>query len=440
MFENMMKNMMAKMLDRVSDMEQAKLLPMVNNFSLLMMEQIAQRAKTGEPLYEPEGTTRKNYIDFRDLVFIPAQMKKLPLERNVNVDTSVTIGPTCKRPLKLAMPLMLTGMGYGVSVSMEIKKAMALASRLTYTAVSSGEAGFIPEERELAHRYIVQYNRGHWGNSPEELQKADMIEVKVGQGAAGSDGFEIKPDEAGERLSKHLGMKAGETAVCPNRFPEIKTPSDWGGLVRRLRGESDGIPIAVKIGAGDIEGDIDIAVDAGFDAIVIDGGGGGTAYSLELTINNMCIPLAIAICRAHNHLVKRKVRDRISLIAAGGAHVPGDFLKVMALGADAVYVGQPLLVAMVYYQLEKMPVGTNPTQMFLYTGKETDKLNYEEAANHCANFLKASVQEMVHAARIMGKSALRDVSKDDMAALTEEIHKITGVRLAYGSGEMKNLR
>lgn len=431
MFEKFIQNTMGKLLDEMSDTERIKLLPMVNNFSWLVFQEIAERAKTGMPLSQPEGSTRKNFMDFRDLVFIPAQLASFPLLEDVPVDTTVTIGPMANKPLDLTIPLMITGMGYGVSVSKNARMALSKASMLSNAANNSGEAGYVEEERNLSYKYIVQYNRAKWGNRPEDLKKADAIEVRLGQGASASDGFKIPSDKMDSELKEHLNVGPDQDAQMPNHFKDIDNIDKMKNEVNYLKEITDGVPVGVKIGAGDIEKDIDAAIYCGFDFIVIDGGEGGTAGSLEITINNFCIPLVVGISRAAQYLEKKGLKDKISLIAAGGAHTPGDFLKVMAMGADAVYVGQPLLIAMVYQQVHKMSPGTNPVEMFLYDGKETDKLDWEEAAQNIANFINASVQEMILASRCLGKNDLKKIDKTSIRALKEEVSKATGIGLAY---------
>ena len=123
-----------------------------------------------------------------------------------------------------------------------------------------------------------------------------------------------------------------------------------------------------------------MAIDAGVDFVTVDGAQGGTGGGKEVTINNTGIPLVYAIGRANNHLVERGVRERISLLVTGGLRDAGDFLKAMALGADAVYIGESALLAMLFHQLDKMPPLTNPSQMFLYSGEYADELDVDLAA------------------------------------------------------------
>lgn len=427
-FDKIREELMEDILGRLATMSRIKALPLVDNYSWLKMGAIGERARHGKPVLEPYGSTR-NFKNFQELMFIPAQMAKIPLESNAPVNIATTIGKNAAKPLKIATPIMISGYGYGVSISKKARVALSKAAKLVGTSVNSGEGGFLKEDRENTDHYVVQYNRAHWGNTPEELKQADMIEVKIGQGAEGSTGF--TDYKIGEDFREHLGIERDTYAVMPAGFPEIKKPEDFKTLVGNLRELGNGVPIAVKIAAGNIEADIDVALNAGFDAIVIDGAEGGTASSMEVTINNFGVPTLYALVRASEHLLKKGARADVSLIVSGGIRDAGDALKCLALGADAVAIGSAALVALTYHQWDEMPLGYVPTDMFLYEAPHADKLDVERAAEHLANYIKATNEEMMAMARSIGKSNIFEINKDDMIALTTEMAEITGVKLAY---------
>ncbi len=430
MFEGLVKQAVDEVLDRLAKMQHVKQLFMVDGFSLLRMGAIGERARTGLPLSEPYGSTRR-FLDFNELMFLPVQLSRFPLERHQDVNTQVTVGPQAAKPLPLSTPIMVTGMAYGAALSKAAKVALAKGSALAGTATNSGESGFLPEEREAAGKYIVQWNRGRWGNDLDDMRSVDAIEIQVGQGAEGSLGNTIKAEKIREDFRAHLGLKPGQDASRPARFRDIEEPSQFRRLVDQLREASGGVPVGLKFAASRIEDDLDVAIDAGVDFVTVDGAQGGTGGGKEVTINNTGIPLVYAIGRANNHLVERGVRERISLLVTGGLRDAGDFLKAMALGADAVYIGESALLAMLFHQLDKMPPLTNPSQMFLYSGEYADELDVDLAAQHLANFIKASTEEMQLLAQTLGKDDIRSVNMDDMVALSREIAEITGVQPAY---------
>ncbi|MGI6112661.1 MAG: FMN-binding glutamate synthase family protein [Mahellales bacterium] len=418
---------MDQMLEKLADMKKIKAPPFVDNYSWLKFLGIAQRAKNGQPLTEPLGSTL-NFKDFQDLMFVPALF---PTEDGTTIDTQVVIGKEAAKPMTLPVPFMIAGMAYGASVSMAVKIAMAKVSSIIGTATNSGESGFLTEERENAKLYVVQYNRAGWGNHPDQLKQADMIEIKMGQGASAGDGFKINNKLIGDELRKHLNIPEGQDAIMPTLFPDIGNERELKNKVEELRDITGGVPIAVKIAAGNIEADLEKLLYAGVDAIVIDGAQGETAGSPEITINNFGIPTLYALVRAVKFLDKSGVRDRVSLIMAGGFRDAADMLKAIALGADAFYIGYPVDIAAVYTQLNRLPAGAAPPDLYLYEGKHTDLLDIDEAVDCASNFLKALREEMDIAIRCLGKTSIHELSKEDLVSMTEDMAKITGVRLAY---------
>lgn len=435
MFDGLIKQAVDEIFGRLSSMQSVKHLFMVDGFTLLRMGAIGERARTGEPLSEPYGATRR-FPDFNELMFLPAQLSRFPLDDYRDVETEVTIGEHCARPLKLSTPITISGMAFGIALSLEAKLALARASSLAGTVQNSGESGFLPAEREASDKYVVQWNRGGWGNNLADLAEADGIEILVGQGAEASLGYHIAAADMRDDLRNHFGLSPGEDAVRPARFTDISDRSDFKRLVAQLREASGGAPVGMKFAAARIEEDCEVAIEAGVDFITIDGAQGGGGAGREVTINNTGIPLIYAIPRAHKHLQDRGVREKVSLLVGGGLRDAGDCLKAMALGADAVCLGESCLLALVFHQMNKMPPFTNPAEMFLYNGQYRDQLDVEEGAVSVANFLTASTVEMQLLAQALGKDSLRRVDTSDMVALSKAIAELTKVPAAHASGEV----
>jgi len=427
--EELIQSVIDKLLDRMREIETIKGPHMVHGFSLTKIGAIGERAKHGMPVIEPYGSTRK-LPTFEDLFFLPAMIDKFPVDPK-SVKTNVVIGKNAAKPLKLSTPIMLSAMAFGLSVSRNFKIAWAKGSAMQDTACNSGDAGFYPPERENAKHYIVQYNRAHYGNSDEHLMQADAIEIRFGQSAMGGLTETVDGADMNEELAGQLGVNTGDSASRPLKYSEFDEGLTLKDLVDKVRSINPSVPVGVKIAAGNIEGDLDKIIEANVDFVTIDGAGGGTANSPEVTINNLGVPLVYAIPRAHKHLIKRGVRDKIDIIATGGLRDAGDFLKVMALGANAVYSGEAALIGALYSQLHKMPPGTSPAELYLSWGKHNDLIDIDEAANSLSNFISASTKEMAMLAGAVGKDDIKNITIDDMVSIKEEISRGTGVKMAY---------
>jgi glutamate synthase domain-containing protein 2 len=388
------------------------------------------RADSGKIIERPFGSPRK-FLNFDGLIFSPAQLAVLPTHEKAPVDMKVTIGPKAKKPLTLNIPLVSAALGYGIGVSEKMKIAMAKGTAAVGTATNTGEGGFLPEDRANSKYLILQYNSATWSKEPEILKQADAIEIHIGQGAtAGSASF-IPPEFLEGRARDVLQVPPGEVVV-PARHQEINKPQDLKPLVNRLRKVTEGVPIGVKICASaTLEADLEVAIQGDVDFISIDGGQAGTKGGPPILEDDFGLPTIYALSRAADYLEKQGVKDRISLLIGGGFHNPGECLKALALGADAVFMGTALIWAMTHVQVTKAIPWEPPTQLVFYPGSMADEFDEEEAAKYLENFFTSCVEEMKVAIRALGKNSLRQVNKDDLVALDEWTSKVTKVPLAY---------
>jgi methylamine---glutamate N-methyltransferase subunit C len=387
------------------------------------------RASSGGVIERPFGSPRK-FLDFDGLIFSPAQLATLPAPEDAPVDMMTTIGPLAQRPLILKIPVMAGAMGYGIGVSENVKIAIAKGTAAVGTATNSGEGPLLPEERAHAAHYILQYNSGHWAKEPETLQQADAIEIHIGQGATAGAASRIPSKYIDGRARELLQVPDGEGLIIPSRHAEIVKPQDLKLLVDRLRSVTQGVPIGVKMCAsGKLEADLEVAIQAGVDFISLDGGQAGTKGGPPILEDDFGLPTIFALSRAVHYLKKRGVKDRISLLIGGGISTPGQCLKALALGADAVFMGTALLWAMTHEQVTKAIPWEPPTQLAYYTGSQKKAFDIEKAAHSLENFLVSFVEEMKVAIRALGKTSLRDVNADDLVALDEWTSTVTKVRL-----------
>ena len=415
-----------------------ELIPGLRHLGIQNMLENSLRAESGDILHRPMGSSKK-WPHLDSITFIPAQTTPFPTESDVEVDVQVTIGPRAKKPMKLKIPLMISGMAYGIALSEEIRLSLAQAANHVGTAINSGEGGVLPEELEQAGKYILQFSKANWAKDEELIKQADMIEVKFGQGALFGIGGKISPKNLTGRARKIMELKENEDAVIYDNFFEDQTIQDLKELVDELRDITGGVPIGAKIGAGGkIEEDIDHLLEIGVDYIAIDGGQAATLGAPPILTDDMGIPSLHAIVRAVSHLENRNKRDQISIIASGGLLVPGHFLKMLALGADAVYIGSAMLFAVSHSQSLKAMPFEPPTQVAWNQGKYKDQFKLEEGAQAAEKFLTSSIEEMKIALRAMGKHSLKELSKNDLVSYDELTAKMVGIPFSFDVWEEQN--
>ncbi len=388
------------------------------------------RSAHGQPPGRPFG--RRNAVSpWNDLYFNPVYLHRLPLLDYTQVGTEVVIGPEAKYPLKLKIPVLIGGMAYGTALSAKTKQALALGATMAGTASNTGNGPFLPVERAAAEKLIIQYARGSWAKDLEVIQKADAVEIQLGQGLWGPAPAELPPRRLARnpKLRRLLGVKPGEKAVIPPRLLEAETDHELKELVKALRAHAEGVPVGFKLGATQwLERELEILVRAKPDFIAIDGMEGGTHGGLGSSLDALGTPTLYVLVRARQFLTEKKLTGKISLLVGGGLYTGMDFLKALALGADAVFIGTIALIALVHTQAVKVLPWDPPTKLIFEGGRQKDKLNIDQGAQSLANFLKASVQEMQVAALCLGKDHLSAVDKGDLSTANRELAAYLGIR------------
>lgn len=388
------------------------------------------RAQLGKELQLPYGSPVV-LSTWEKILLNPRQLFEFPTADVKSIDTKTLIGPNSKKPLNLDIPIMITGMSYGGSLSRSMKLALAKGAAMSGTSTNTGESAVSNEVRKTAKFLIGQYNRGGLITSHEQLKKLDAIEIQMGQGAwGGAVTSTMKSNEIDPHLRELWHLKKGEDCTIYARMPNIFTKQGIIDLVRDLKNKYD-VPVGIKIAGTDyIEYELEVIGKTEADFIAIDGSEGGTAVAPPTLADNIGLPTLHTLARTIMWLEENNLRDRFSVIAAGGLTTPGHFLKAIALGADAVYIGSIAVMTAVHSQAVKALPQVPPTQLALYTGKLADKLDIDEAALHLSNFLKSCIAEMKMAVQAIGKKAIAELNKKDLVTVDKELAEFLDIRYA----------
>ncbi len=386
------------------------------------------RSQSPSALTRPMGTPLQ-FSHWEQLIFNPAQLATLPTEHRDQISLKTVIGRHREKPLKTDIPILITGMSYGGALSVKTKIAISRGASMAGTATNTGEA-YLPQEREAAKKLIVQYHRGTWPlsaqNHHEYLDTADAIEIQIGQGAQAAAAMVDKnPDP---EMRKYFGLKNGDKAVIASRLQGVDSAQDFIKLVHELKHRYP-VPIGVKIApSGWLSEDLDVLIEAEPDFITLDGGEGGTHGGPPILQDDFGIPTMAAVAWTDEYLKDHGTRHLISLIAAGGLRTPADFLKSMALGADAVYIGFSSLMAMASTVGTQVLPYSPPEALFYHKGRYQNRLDVNRAAEGLATFLRSSSDELRYAIQSLGKNNVHQVNRDDLVALDPWTAEIAGVR------------
>jgi glutamate synthase domain-containing protein 2 len=427
-FERVFRDAMQRVFEEPYTANLAEGLTALRKFGVQWTIENELRSHEGSPLEKPIGTARA-IPHFDGLLFSPAQLHRRALDHQVPVTTTTIIGKHSRRPLVLSMPVMVTAMGYGVALSKPFVRAIMKGAALADTASNSGQGPWLPEFRSLAKHLVVQYHAATWRPSAEVLQKADMIEIRIGQGANAGCGTRIPPSSVTPEIATDMGgpevLQHG--AYIPAGVPEASHERRLRRLVSSLRKLSGGVPIAIKLAASnELERDLLIAVRAGVDVVVLDGAQGGTQSAPAILVDDFGLPTLSALCRAVRFLRDKGWRDRVDLVVSGGLRTPGDMLKALALGADAMYIGTAALFATTHTQIVKAVPFEPPTTLAWANGALHHEFDEDEGAHSLERFLTSCAEEMKLGARALGKKSVHDVCETDLVAWDPEVARITG--------------
>ena len=390
------------------------------------MKEIHEMAVSGKTIIEAMGT-RMPMPNWDDILILGAQLNPPPLMEHDEVDTTTIIGTHAKKPMTLKNPVYVSHMSFG-ALSRETKIALAKGSAMAGSAMCSGEGGILPEEMAAADKYIFEYVPNKYSVTPENLQNADAIEIKIGQGTKPGMGGHLPAGKVTPEISQIRNKPMGHDIISPSKFEDIRTKDDLKDLVSQLRLASDGRPIGIKIAAGRIEKDLEFCVYAEPDFITIDGRGGATGASPRLVRDATSVPTVYALHRARKYL--DEVGADIQLVITGGLRVSSDFAKAIAMGADAVAIASAALMAAACQQYRICGTGMCPVGVATQDPELRRRLNGDAAAMRVANFLSCSLEELKTFARITGHERLHDMNVDDLCTINREISEYTSIRHA----------
>jgi len=416
-------------------------------FSNPINAEIRRAAATG--IYDIRGGGAKRRVPhFDDLLFLGASVSRYPLEGYREAcGTNVTLGTRfAKNPIELDIPITIAGMSFG-ALSGPAKEALGRGATLAGTSTTTGDGGMTPEERGHSAKLVYQYLPSRYGMNPDDLRRADAIEVVVGQGAKPGGGGMLLGQKIDDRVAEMRTLPKGIDQRSACRHPDWTGPDDLEIKILELR-EITGwrVPIYVKIGATRPYFDVALAVKAGADVVVIDGMQGGTAATQDVFIEHVGIPTLACIRPAVKALQDLGLHREVQLVVSGGIRTGADVAKALALGADAVSIGTAAMVALgdndPKYEAEYNALGTtagayddwhegnDPAGITTQNPELAARLDPVEGGRRLRNYLNVMTLEAQTIARACGHNHLHHLEPEDLCALTMEAAAMAQVPLA----------
>ena len=418
-----------------------------HTFDAYTNSEIRRAAETG--IYDIRGGgSKRNLPNFDDLLFLGASISRYPLEGyRESCNTKVILGDRfSSNPLNLEIPITIAGMSFG-ALSAQAKEALGRGASLVGTSTTTGDGGMTKEERGHSKQLVYQLLPSRYGMNPDDLRKADAIEIVVGQGAKPGGGGMLLGQKINDRVAEMRTLPKGIDQRSPCRHPDWTGPDDMEIKILELR-EITGwkVPIFVKVAGSRPYYDVALAAKSGADVVVVDGMQGGTAATQEVFIENVGIPTLACVRPAVRALQELGLHRKVQLIISGGIRNGADVAKALALGADAVSIGSAALIALgdndPRYQKDYEKLGTSagsfddwhegldPAGITTQDKKLAKRLDPKLGGRRLANYLNVMTMEAQTIARACGKNDLRNLEPEDLCALTVESAAMAGVPLA----------
>jgi len=372
------------------------------------------------------GVPRPTLPEWDDIQILTAQLAQKPLLDEVEVKTALVIGPNAQKPMTLKIPLFVSDMSFG-ALSEEAKIAMARGADMAGTGICSGEGGMLPEEQNENSHYFYELASAKFGFEESLLKKVQAFHFKGGQGAKTGTGGHLPGIKVVGKIAQVRNLPEGKPAVSPATFLDFHTPLDFKKFADRVREITGGIPIGFKLSANHIEEDIDFALEASADYIILDGRGGGTGAAPLIFRDHISVPTIPALARARKHLDKKNRKD-ITLLITGGLRVPTDFIKALCLGADGVAIANSAMQAIGCVAARICNTNNCPAGVATQKPELRARLNVEEGAQRLNRFLEASVELMKVMARACGHHHLHQFQCNDITTWKRDMADLTGIR------------
>lgn len=411
------------------------------------IEEVHYKAQRGEYLLRGFGAMGVT-SDFDQITVVPSQIASSPPRDKYREECNlqVVIGEdTCEQPMRLRYPLFFPAMSFG-ALSREARQALAIGAASTGIMSNTGEGGLLRDETWLIKGFetearthkrwepggylVVQWSTGRWGVSADYLRAGDGVEIKIGQGAKPGMGGHLLGAKVTPEIAAVRGIPVGSDALSPCRYYDIQTPDDMRRMVEFLRDVTEyKVPILFKLGPSRPYEDVKACVEAGADAISIDGLAGGTGASPAIVTQGVGIPTVALIAPAVRALKEMGVHHKVKLFILGAMRSGLDAFKAIAMGADGIGFGAAAEIAMGCRACMACHTGRCPYGITSQDPELRARLDPIAAGQRLANFIKATAEEIKMLTMLSGHDDIRDLSTEDLRAMDVNTAAITGLKL-----------
>jgi len=264
------------------------------------------------------------------------------------VETDVPLGLDEVEPIEKILPRFdSAGMSLG-ALSPEAHQALAAAMNRMGARSNSGEGGEDPERFGTERMSkIKQIASGRFGVTPHYLVNAEVLQIKISQGAKPGEGGQLPGGKVNELIARLRYSVPGVTLISPPPHHDIYSIEDLAQLIFDLKQVNPQALVSVKLVSEPGVGTIAAGVAKAYaDLITISGYDGGTAASPLTSIRYAGSPFELGLAEVQQTLRGNHLRGLIRLQADGGLKTGLDVIKAAILGAESFGFGTAPMVAL----------------------------------------------------------------------------------------------
>ncbi len=244
------------------------------------------------------------------------------------------------------LPFVIASMSFG-SQGETAFRAYAQAAYWLNIIALNGEGGEIEDMMgRYPHNRGLQIASGRFGVSAAMINSANLLEIKIGQGAKPGEGGHLPGRKVTRKIAETRHASPGVDLISPSNNHDIYSIEDLAQFIEELKTSNPKARVAVKVPVVPGIGIIAVGIaKAGADVINLTGYDGGTGAARKHSLKFVGLPSDIGVAQAHRELMAAGLRDQVEIWCDGGMRTAADSVKMICLGANRIGFGSLAMLA-----------------------------------------------------------------------------------------------
>ena len=374
-----------------------------------------------------------DYDNYKEYASIVNSRPVATLRDLLQLDTSKSISVDDVEPIEQILKRFdSAGMSLG-ALSPEAHEAIATAMNTIGGRSNSGEGGEDPTRYgTIRNSKIKQVASGRFGVTPAYLRSAEVMQIKIAQGAKPGEGGQLPGGKVNSLIARLRYSVPGVTLISPPPHHDIYSIEDLAQLIFDLKQVNPNALVSVKLVSRPGVGTIATGVAKAYaDLITISGYDGGTAASPLSSIHYAGSPWELGLSEAHQSLRVNGLRHKVRVQTDGGLKTGLDVVKAAILGAESFGFGTTPMIAVGCKYLRICHLNNCPTGVATQKSELRDE-HFIGEADMLINFFRFVAQETREWLAALGVRSMEELvgRTDLLSAMSGTTNKQQHLNLA----------